>query len=708
MTTLLFHEDVVGRTALAKAISGRSGGLTLPASTLEECALLGESLGQIDVLVALLPPRREEEVFELRDRLRQRFPEMRALFLTRDEPAWFLHRVRAGEALWREPAGVETVVDWVVPLPASPTPMAVVSVVEPLAAVAELAAVSVVPAEPTPVPAVVLVPEPEPEPLPGVDPEDGLPPLPVGTRLGDYELLAFQSRGGTSDRFIALQRSIDRRVGLRMLRRDFHDLEETRRGFLGQARAQAMVKHPRVASVFDAHDTEDALFYTHELIDGTGFDVLVHRGRRLDEGEALKAIQSAAETLAELSRQELPMLPLWPEHLFLMADGTVKLANTVQADEVEYRMAESDQIRNLAKCLHPLLSEEAVGNETLPNLLYDMAGTGTGEPILTWEQLAREIQYIESQWKEIGGGLTPRKLAMYAGVLVGAAVLLVALATGVLFAIQMATRSKPRITDSMMIRIPPGKFIYQNGEQIDLPEYYIDQYEVTIGQYARFLAALAGEKNPGAHDHPDQPEYKKDHRPAGWDGYYRAALQRRFWSVPDQEREVNVRMDLNQPVVRVDWWDAYAYAHWRGGRLPSEQEWEKAARGRQGNLYPWGNEPDWTQANAGGDQPGASEGQDLKPDGTVYWAEVDQGPADTGPYNVKGMAGNVSEWTSSWEEHPNKPKLRVPVRRGGSFLTRSREELKLTSRRIASDPGETNWVSGFRIVRDQAPPPPTP
>jgi formylglycine-generating enzyme required for sulfatase activity len=709
MTTLLFHEDVTNRTALAKAISGRSGGLTLPASTLEECALLGDSLGQIDVLVASLPPRREEEVFGLRDRLRQRFPSLRTLFLTRDEPAWFLHRVMAGDALWVEPADLETVVDWVVPQPPAPTPLATAMAMPIAAPVVEVEPVSVA------VPVVEVVEE-EPavrlevevEELPGVDPEDGLPPFPVGTRLGDYEILAFGSRGGTSDRFIALQRSIDRRVGLRMLRRDFHDLEETRQGFLAQARAQAMVKHPRVASVFDAHDTDQALFYTHELIDGTGFDVLMRKGQRLDEGAALKAIESVAETLSELNGQNVPMLPLWPEHLFLLADGTVKLANTAQADAPEYRIPESEQIRNLAKCIHPLLDEAANANETIPNLLYDMAGTGTGEPILTWEQLAKEVRYIETQWREIGGGLTPRKLATYAGFLAAAALVLTALAAGIFSAIQAARSSKSRIPDAMMIRIPPGKFIYQNGEQIELPEYYIDQYEVTIGQYGRFLAALAKEANPRVHDHPEQPSYKKDHRPAGWDAYYKAALHRRTWSVPDQASVVNVPLDLNMPVVRVDWWDAYAYAHWRGGRLPTEQEWEKAARGRQGNLYPWGNEPDWTQANVGGDHPElpVPEGeppQDVKPDGTVYWAEVDQGAPDTSPYNVKGMAGNVSEWTASWVDHPNRPGIRVPVRRGGYFLTRSREELKLTSRRISSEPGETSWHSGFRIASDQAP-----
>jgi formylglycine-generating enzyme required for sulfatase activity len=71
------------------------------------------------------------------------------------------------------------------------------------------------------------------------------------------------------------------------------------------------------------------------------------------------------------------------------------------------------------------------------------------------------------------------------------------------------------------------------------------------------------------------------------------------------------------------------------------------------------------------------------------------------------MAGNVTEWTNSWEKHPNKPGVLVPVRRGGSFMTRSVEELKLTSRRISTEPGEANLLTGFRIVSDKPPVPAT-
>ncbi|HCN77762.1 MAG TPA: hypothetical protein DIT13_11285, partial [Verrucomicrobiales bacterium] len=119
-----------------------------------------------------------------------------------------------------------------------------------------------------------------------------------------------------------------------------------------------------------------------------------------------------------------------------------------------------------------------------------------------------------------------------------------------------------------MVRIPAGRFIFQNGARRNLPDYWISRHEVTIGQYADFIAAIGGGT---ALDHPSQPKTKTGHTPPKWAEILAAAKAGATYN--------GQPISLNTPVTQVDWWDAYAYARWRGQRLPTEEEWEKAARG---------------------------------------------------------------------------------------------------------------------------------
>lgn len=105
-------------------------------------------------------------------------------------------------------------------------------------------------------------------------------------------------------------------------------------------------------------------------------------------------------------------------------------------------------------------------------------------------------------------------------------------------------------------------------------------------------------------------------------------------AIEAQQRHLDER-----PVTGVSWMNARDYCHWRQKRLPSEAQWEKAARGVQGLEYPWGNAWDPTKLNAGGPD---KEGEGLGP------SPVGSYPAGRSPYGVHDMAGNVMEWVDDW------------------------------------------------------------
>ncbi|MDY7041898.1 MAG: formylglycine-generating enzyme family protein [Chloroflexota bacterium] len=164
-----------------------------------------------------------------------------------------------------------------------------------------------------------------------------------------------------------------------------------------------------------------------------------------------------------------------------------------------------------------------------------------------------------------------------------------------------------------MVLIPAGPFIMGSDsddpdeapqQEVDLPAFEIDLFEVTNAQFAAFVEATG-----------HQTDAEKGGE-TGWRGFY----------TEDKD---------NHPVVKVSWNDAVAYCQWVGKRLPTEAEWEKAARGTDGRIYPWGDE--WDPARVNSYQSGYR--------GTTSVGSFADGAS---PYGVFDMAGNVWEWTSDW------------------------------------------------------------
>lgn len=216
-----------------------------------------------------------------------------------------------------------------------------------------------------------------------------------------------------------------------------------------------------------------------------------------------------------------------------------------------------------------------------------------------------------------------------------------------------------------MVYVPGGEFIMGRDDgdayekpahRVALKPFFIDTYEVTCGEYRSFIQATG---------HAAPPDWVNGNYPAG---------------------------AVRKPVTGVNWDDANAYARWAGKRLPTEEEWEYAARGADGRLYPWGNE--WKKGMANAE--GASNG--LADVGSYKGAS---------PFGAYDMVGNAWEWTASTLQAY--PSGRIPARerrdlrviRGGNWQSARGKSATTTYRGgwPATDASDYS-SSGFRLVKD--------
>ena len=212
-----------------------------------------------------------------------------------------------------------------------------------------------------------------------------------------------------------------------------------------------------------------------------------------------------------------------------------------------------------------------------------------------------------------------------------------------------------------MILIPEGTFVSGSSRYQDNPPrnpsvraFYMDQYEVTVEQYARFL----------------RDTNEAERIPAGWD-------------------DVDPVAHRDRPVAGVNYYDASAYCSWAEKRLPRNNEWEKAARGTDGRLYPWGNQkPEEWMTNFNKNYCFMCNVYDDR------IAPVGKFEQDKSPYGVYDMAGNVSEWVEEG------------VIRGGDWRTGwpgAAENMELarlwSASKMQKDPGG-NPTQGFRCAQN--------
>lgn len=286
------------------------------------------------------------------------------------------------------------------------------------------------------------------------------------------------------------------------------------------------------------------------------------------------------------------------------------------------------------------------------------------------------------------------------------------------------------VAETQMVLIPAGEFIRgsnlvdtENLQQryslinplyvdehpehrVHLPAFYIDKHEVTNAQYKAFVRAI---------DYPEPRLWIESGYNVRDDKLESASVENLRWIATEYFKldADTTRMDKpallaalremqrerdKLPVAGVSWYDAFSYCKWAGKRLPTEAEWEKAARGPQGLNYPWGQEWVASNTNNGDDR---QDDEPLVPGGTY--------PNDLSPYGVYDLSGNVSEWVQDWyQPYPGNNdtneaygEIHKVIKGGGAGLGHYALSVFFRgARRAHAEPGMTGTDLGFRCAKD--------
>jgi eukaryotic-like serine/threonine-protein kinase len=477
-------------------------------------------------------------------------------------------------------------------------------------------------------------------------------------RIGKYELEEFLG-GGMSHVYRARDTVIGRTVAVKILTEAGCADAEAKARFLAEARMAGNISHDNVLSIYDfGEDEQHRPFMVMEFLRGEDLRHAIKNGHLGDLKGKLKAALQVARALEYIHTQKIIHRDIKPENVHISASGVVKLMDfgiakteglamtragyvlgtpyymapeqvtgqgiTEQVDVYAFgvllfevlsgvKPISGDTVERIFySILNEPLNLEPLHKIGVPEAVCDLVARCTAKTPAARPQgfapvcaaLERVISGLDAATQRLEPGLAgapPAKsanwkwIAAAAAVLVAAPVLYFALhpAPAVHKVPAPVEAKTPALASTLalpggdMVLIPEGAFLFgKDNQPTSLPAFYIDKTEVTNAAYSEFCKA-SGRPLPNGFP-PDKPDY---------------------------------------PVVNVSFVDAHAFADWAGKRMPSGKEWEKAARGTDGRLFPWGNDRDPSRANVHTNL--------LKP--------ANDYPAGASPFGVLQMVGNVWE-----------------------------------------------------------------
>lgn len=652
---ILLFVDSNARLLESRAVFLREqlpGFTIVPLAHADEAAAWIAKAEALDVLVSEAIFDAGHTGFALRDAAEARFPHVRVLFTTRFDLSGFEEQLAGSPVLKDGPYPPEKLVQRVQALLATP-----------------------------------------------VDASQPPPVMVPGTVLGSYQVLDRLYIENEAETYRAVQVSVQRPVALVLLKPEYLKKPDVVAKFKERIRVKASLTFARIAPLYEAGEANGWLFYTREIPRGRTLEEIEESGERLSERRVIEVLHGITEAMEHATSRGYHHRSLAARDIYVDGEHQASITNIFRQASTTKRDAKAD-VKALLLLLRDVASDGKARGvlDTLQNGQHD------------WGSLLDALDEIRDDMREhsivkkieaetLPAAVTqdrPWWLWLVAIIILVGVAVFGAMTNGL---VPSSPSKKTASTAVTWQHIRAGSFEYQKNEKLKLPDYWMRKTEVTIAQYAEFLAEL--KKGPANRfDHPDQPKTKEGHAPPKWSAYYAAAQSGTSFN--------GESLSLDMPVTQVDWFDAYAFAKWRGERLPTEQEWEKAARGEKGLRYPWGNQASPKAANLGDDYTTSTNAKGGQVDGFNLTAAVTRITQDMSPYGVQDMAGNVQEWTASeskdaaWPAHPEFPDVRVPVARGGHYGLKSNDQL-LTARLFPESALETAPARGFRTVRDTAP-----
>lgn len=441
----------------------------------------------------------------------------------------------------------------------------------------------------------------------------------IGKAVGDYVISSLVSKGANTSTWEATQVSVQRQVLVCSLDDAYIDDQETRAEFMADVRTKAAVDHPLIASILEAVNEGPFCFFAYEKISGRDLGELNEKGKTISPLHVARIIRNVSSACDHLEMARVATLALSPHDIFVDQDYYCRISNLAVSGIPQQAAIKRDK-ELLGHLLQDMLQCNEPGSTRTSSLLGCMAYLNNAEP-KTWHQiydLSGEIERqltgpvesgqiksstmrIDSAWTRFlrATTITGRVL-----LIIFALVFIIGISA---YLLNSKPKHEPRILADM-VNIQAGKYPGPYDFHIVVRGFWMDAHEVTIEEYAEFLRVIDAlpVDMKTVYQHEDQPDDKKSHHPDDWQNLYEAAKKRGQWN--------NHSIDLYHPVVGVDWWDAHAYAEWKGRSLP--------------------NYDDWYAACSAGSNPEKLKGSGLN--------AVDQTPQTA--IGLHGMAGNVSEW----------------------------------------------------------------